>query len=368
MMFWIVAAVIVAVSLFVLLRALAVPGGAIEPKADDVAFYRSQQAEIARQLSAGMIDAAEAKAGEAEAARKLLARSRQNLAAPVADARRGRLAQIAVAVALPAMGLPLYLFLGQPQLPSQPIAARTDINRPEKDLMRLVDRLDAHLAEAPDDLRGLEIAFPVYMRIGRYDSALDVAGRLVKLKGPSADRLAALAEAQIFAGQGMVSDEARKTLVGALELDPKHSRARFYSGLAAEQSGEPQVALRIWQELAAGLEDGPEKRAVALQIARLAPKAGPTGEAADAIRSMKPEDQQQAIRGMVDTLEARLKAEGGSVEEWHKLLRALSVMGDKARAIAALETARQKLVGNGEALAALGRIATELGLPEGAQQ
>ena len=78
------------------------------------------------------------------------------------------------------------------------------------------------------------------------------------------------------------------------------------------------------------------------QIARIAPKAGPEGEGADAIRNLKPEEQQQAIRGMVDNLESRLKSAGGTVEEWQRLLRALSVIGEKDRAVAALRAAPEK--------------------------
>lgn len=367
MMFWIVAAVLVAASLFFLLRALAAPAAAEASATQDVAFYRSQQAEVARQLQAGVIDQTEAKAAEIEAARRLLARSRIAPAAPVADARRGRIAQIAVALAVPAIGLPLYLHLGAPHIPSQPFAARTDINRGDAEMRRLVERLDAHLAEAPDDLRGLEIAFPVYMRLGRYDNAVEVGERLLKLKGPTPEGLTVVAEARIFAGRGIVTDDARKLLSQALERDPKFARARFYTGLALEQAGEPQKALELWQALASELEDGAEKRAVAAQIARLAPNVGPQGETADAIRNLKPEDQQQAISGMVDSLEARLKAAGGSVEEWQRLLRALSVMGNKERAVVALRTAREQLSANPDALAALGRIAADLGLTEGAR-
>lgn len=366
MVFWVSAALIVATTLYVLLRALA-PKAQAAPAQGDVEFYHSQQADIARQLAAGMIDASEAKAAETEAARKLLVRSREAVAVPVADARTGRWAQVLITLAIPVLALALYFRIGAPEIPDMPMAKRTDINRQTQDMARLVDRLEAHLADAPEDVKGFELAFPVYMRLGRYDAAVTAAERLLALKGPSADRHAMLAEARIFAGQGVVSEEARKALADALAMDPKLSRARFYSGLAAEQQGEPEKALQIWRELDGELGDGPEKRAIGAQIARLAPKVGPDGATADAIRAMPQGEQQQAIRGMVDALEARLKADGGNLDEWQRLLRALSVIGEKDRAFAALKLAREKLGADPQAIAALGKIAADLGLEKESQ-
>ena len=362
MVFWVSAALIVAVSLFVLLRALSTPTPAEGAGQGDIAFYHSQQAEILRQRAAGMIDDAEAKAAEAEAARKLLVRTRESVAAPVVDVSRGRIAQALIALAIPVVALGVYFKIGAPEMPDMPMDQRVDISKTDKDLARLVDRLEEHLAEAPDDAQGYELALPVYMRMGRYESAVGAAERLLALKGPSAERFAMLAEAQIFAGQGLVGDEARKAIASALELAPKLARARFYSGLAAEQAGDADAALKIWREMEAELPDGGEKRAVASQIARLAPKAGPTGEAAEAIRAMPQADQAQAIRGMVDSLEARLKSGGGSIDEWQKLLRALNVLGDKDRVIVALKLAREKLAGDAQALETLGKVAVDLAL------
>lgn len=371
MILWISVALIVAVAMFVLLRALATPPTAIEPAQEEAAHYRGQQAEIERQLGAGMISAAEARSAEAEAARKLLARSRENIAAPVANEKRGRLAQIMIALAIPALGLPIYLYLGSPELPAQPIATRTDINRNDQELNRLLARLDAHLADAPDDVKGFELAFPVYMRLGKYDSAVSAAERLLVLKGPNAAGFAMLAEAQIFAAQGAVSDDARKSLASALELDPKLSRAVFYNGLAVEQAGDPQKALEIWHGLSASLPEGAEKRAVDAQINRVEkrapPQTGPAGESADAIRAMPEGERNQAIRGMVDGLESRLKSSGGTADEWQRLVRALAVLGEKERAVAALKAAKAQHAADSPVIAALGQLATDLSLETGSK-
>lgn len=364
MVFWLIAAALLAFILFLLLQAMVASPQAVSAVEEDVAFFKAQDAEIDRQLAAGMMDEADARNAKAEAARRLLALTRQ--AAPVeqADARRVRMARIAVAIALPALTLPIYFKLGAPDLPAQPYASRTDLNRGQADLARMIERLEAHLASSPDDAKAHELAFPVFMRIGRYDSALASAQRLIELQGPSAERFTSLAEAAMFAAQGEVTAEVRAALDKALELDPKLPRARFYDGVAAMQDGQRDKALSILKALEADLPDGTEKRAVAAQIARM---SEPPASAEDALRAQPKEQQDQSIRAMVDGLESRLSASGGNSEEWLKLVRALGVLGEKQRAAAALKSARTALAADASALSALTEIARQYSLEQGAQ-
>lgn len=368
MVFWLSTAVVVAVSLFFLLRSLNAAAAGTDARGHDIAFYRSQQDEIARQLKAGVIDETEAQAAETEAGRRLMQRAKEAGDDAVGDVKRARLAQIVVALAVPLVALPLYLALGKPNAPAQPFAERTDINASERELSRLIERLDAHLLEAPDDVRGNELAFPVYMRLSRFADAVVVSERLLKLKGESAAGLTAFAEARVFADGGVVADDVRKALQRALELDPQYSRAIFYSGLAVEQGGQPQKALAMWKDLATRLPDGAEKRAVTAQIQRLSAAEGPQGEAADTIRQMPDGERNAAIKSMVDGLETRLKTSGGTADEWLKLVRALTVMNEKQRAAQAFKDARQQLAADASAIAALDALGRELSLGEGSAQ
>jgi len=379
MMFWIVAALVLAAVLIPLIRAVAA-----EPERDnavdaDVAFFKAQEAEIDRMVAEGALPADEAAAARAEAARKLIARAREQEAASAPLAVRKALVPALAVVAISALSIPLYLKLGAPGMADRPFATRTDISRPEQDMLRLVSRLDAHLAEAPNDLRGLEIALPVYMRLGRFEDAVSVAERIVVQKPDSADAHANHAETQIFAGGGAVSDDARKAVAKAMALDGTLPRARFYAGLAAEQAGNGPEALTIWRALEADLKDGPEKQAVGAQIARLAKLArsqsapsgaipAPSKDAADAVRALPEAEQKQAIRSMVEGLETRLMANGGSPDDWQRLVRALAMLGEKARAGAALAKALSSHQADQPAVAALTTLGRDLGLEAGGAQ
>lgn len=366
MIFWIAAALLLVAALVPLLRALLVDPVVVETVAADVAFYKAQEEEIARQRANGALSETEAKAARAEAARKLLAKSGSSAVTDTRNAGGTRAALVLVALAVPALTLALYLRLGHPGQADMPYAARTDISRAEQDMARMVARLDAHLAENPDDLRGQELAFPIYMRLGRFDNAAASAQRIVALKGESAEALGNLAEALIFVGKGHIGEDARKALVRSLALDPTLARSRFYMGLLAEQDGDVPRAVALLKALEADVPEGDEKRAVAEQLARLTGTKAPAGSAADALKSLPEAEQREAIRGMVDSLATRLKENGGTADEWLRLVRALAVMGDKDRASATVGEARAALAADASGLERLAALAGELGLSEGA--
>jgi cytochrome c-type biogenesis protein CcmH len=72
---------------------------------------------------------------------------------------------------------------------------------------------------------------------------------------------------------------------------------------------------------------------------------GPSAEEVAAAAEMSAEDRTAMIRGMVEGLRERLYSEGGSGEEWARLIRALGVLGDPEGAADALD---QGLAAHGE--------------------
>jgi cytochrome c-type biogenesis protein CcmH len=81
-----------------------------------------------------------------------------------------------------------------------------------------------------------------------------------------------------------------------------------------------------------------------------------------AIAAMPPAERETMIRGMVEGLAARLAANGGSLEEWSRLVRAYTVLREPEKARLALGEARKALGANAPAMAALEALANELGL------
>jgi cytochrome c-type biogenesis protein CcmH len=337
------------------------PDGAAEGD-PEAGFYRDQLAEIDRDLARGLFSPAEAEAARAEAGRRLLraaAEAKRAAEAVGEPALRRRRAASAIALsAVPLLALATYGAYGAPHLPTQPLSARLDQDPARLDLAAAVSRVEAHLAQHPEDGRGWEVIAPVYLRAGRVDDAVKAYAKAVQHLGESGPRLASLGEAMVIGGNGVVSAEARAVFERALKADGGQITARLFLALALEQDGALEAARARYAEILAASPPGASwTEAVRQRLARL-----PGGEAAAGIAALPDADRQEAIRGMVDGLAARLDAQGGSLDEWQRLIRSLLALGQPDRAAAALGKARTALAQDPAAAERLDALARDLGV------
>src|SRR5579875_2409553 len=125
MTLWLVFALMTAAAVLAVLWPLSRP--ATEPRGgSDIAVYRDQLDEIARDRKTGLIGEAEAEAARIEVSRRLIAAAATDEAEqPVAGQAslwRKRSTAIAGLVLVPAAAVALYLALGSPNLPGEPLA------------------------------------------------------------------------------------------------------------------------------------------------------------------------------------------------------------------------------------------------------
>jgi cytochrome c-type biogenesis protein CcmH len=356
-------------------RRAAVPAGEVGGSglATETAFYEDQIAEIGRDLERGLIAPEEAETAKAEAARRLLRASREAERAAAQDGvaeaarpaeprlRRRRAASAFALSTIPLVALIAYGLYGSPELPAQTEADRQAARGGADELMKAVGQIEARLARDPNDARGWAVLAPVYMRTGRFDDAARAYGNIARIKGESADILGDQAEALTAAGDGTVSPEAKALFEKAQAKDPNAPKPRFYLARAAEQAGDTGEAIRQLSTLeAAGPPDAPWLGVVRQTLARL--KGEPPPPAAPPTEPKIPAEQQAAIRGMVDGLDARLKAGGGTADEWLRLVRSRVVLGEQDQAAAALTRARTALAGDPQGLAQVEQGARAVGL------
>lgn len=343
-----------------LLRAspAAAPGG-------DTAVYRDQLEELERERARGIIPEAEAAGARAEIGRRLLlAADRNRSAAPRPAASRTGLARALVLI-IPAIALGLYLSLGSPLLPAQPLAARLAAPPETDDASALVARAEAELGRNPNRLEGWVMMAPIYMRLGRYADAATAYANVVRLGGATAERETMFGVALVGQAGGVVTGEARAAFDRALVLDPKYPQARISRALAREQEGDIPGAVA---ELKAVLADTPPAdplaEALGREVARIeaAPARGPSRADVANAADMAPEDQQAMVRGMVEGLSQRLAAQGGVIDEWLRLVRSYTVLGDADKAREAAATARKTYAADPVALAKLDALVASLGL------
>jgi cytochrome c-type biogenesis protein CcmH len=304
--------------------------------------------------------------------------------------RRARLAAAVLGVLIPVAATAIYLRSGDPHLPAQPFAQRrppTPVANLE--LTKLITAVEARLAQNPHDGRGWDVIAPVYLRLGRYGDAAEAYENALRILGDSPQRLAALAEASMLANEGRVLPVARAALEKLLALDRDNVRARFWLAHAKEQDGDLAAAAADYEALLAKAPPGAdwrkpvEERLAEVRAARAGkppaspatpaaagPAAaagtpatpGPTATDIAAAERLTPAERQAMIEGMVSGLAARLEKDGRDLAGWQRLIRALTVMGRKDEAIAALGKARKSFAGEPQALSALADLARALGL------
>jgi cytochrome c-type biogenesis protein CcmH len=382
MMLWLILALMTAAALATAVWPL-VRAGRTAATGSDLVVYRDQLEEIERDRTDRRIGADEAEAARVEVSRRLLAaaNAESTLAAETGHGGRRRMAAVAAAVVMiPLIAFALYGVLGSPDLPWQPLASRTPGGEdPESNpIAQLLARVEARLAENPDDGRGWEVVAPVYMKLERYEEAAKARSHAISLLGPTATREVDLGEALTAAANGVVSEEAKAAFDRAIALDAANFKAQFYLGLAAEQDGKAAEAARIWRELIAKAPpDAPWLTVVREQLSRVEPAAAvaPPGTAAPgpgapgprpddiaAATQMTDQQRSQMINGMVNQLATRLHENGSDLDGWLRLLRAYKVLGEGAKAKAAVAEARAALMSEPDKLRRLDAAIKELGI------
>ncbi|MBY4628617.1 c-type cytochrome biogenesis protein CcmI [Rhizobium croatiense] len=369
MLFWILVAVLTAAVAVILLYPLLRGAKAAEnSRAGEAAVYRDQLRELDRDLAGGLITPEEADYARAEIGRRLIAVAAGEPEATPKPIRHHRVTEAFVLLILPVLGLCLYLTTGRPDLPAQPLEAR--LENPGNDVAVLIAKAERHLAENPDDGKGWDVLAPIYVRTMRVNDAEVAYRNAIRLLGPSPIRLDGLAETLMAVSDGVVTEEARQTLEQSLTLEPDNPRARFYVALSMEQAGRTDEARRAFEALAQqSPADAPWLPLVNEHIAKnggaaAQPSApgGPTSEDVAAAENMSAGDRQQMIRGMVESLDAKLSAEPNNFEGWMRLVRSYAVLNDKDRAADALKRGLAAFPPPGEQGRQLLALARELGI------
>lgn len=412
-MFWIICAALVTVVGVAILKPIwraGKAGAAAQPAAAyDLQVYRDQLREVERDLERRVIAPEDAARLRNEIGRKVLEADRRLVeAAPVSRGGHGRLAAVILLATL-AGAVGLYLREGAPGARDLPVAqriaaaerayetrpsqveaeaaapARAGSTDADPEYIALVAQLREAVARDPDDPQGQSLLATSEMRLGNIEAAKAAQQRVVDLRGENvgADDLMQLSVLMMEAAGGLITPEAEQVLASALQKDPRQPQARYLLGMLQLQNGRPDRAFPIWRRL---LEEGPPDAPWIAPIrnsiaelawlagqpdyvppadpAELAALPGPDADAMAAAEEMSPEQRQEMIGGMVTRLETRLATEGGTPEEWARLISALAVLGQTGHAGNIWSEAQTRFSGSAEALAPIRAAAEAAGLIE----
>src|SRR5690349_3180843 len=217
MMFWVLAALLSAAVLALFAWPL-LRGRSDRPAANaDLAVYRDQLAELERDVARGVLPEKEAASARLEIQRRLLAAANAPVAAPKKNAP---VAIWAVALLLPAIAVAIYLHLGSPSLPGQPLASRTIAPNGDQQLVNLADMLQAKLNIDPSDPKAWALLGKIDGELGRYQAsaaayATAIARHQARGDAPDADLQSRYGEALSAAADGQVTPKAKAAFAAA---------------------------------------------------------------------------------------------------------------------------------------------------------
>ncbi|UHS60778.1 c-type cytochrome biogenesis protein CcmI [Agrobacterium vaccinii] len=373
-MFWIIIALLTAAVALVLTYPLMRSKGIADTAREgEVAVYRDQLAELQRERASGLIGETEAEYARAEIGRRLLAAASDKTgeASAISPRKHNALASI-VTVLLPLMGLCLYLYMGSPNTPDMPLAAR--LEKPGNDMNLMIAKAERHLAQNPDDGAGWDVLAPIYFKTMRLGDAEMAYRNAIRLQGENAPRLTGLAETLIATNDGVVVEDARSALEDAEKMSPGNPRVRFYLALSLEQAGKTDQARDAFAAL---LKESPggapwiplvqahlQNTGGADIAAAPRPQApgGPSAEDVAAASSMSSEDRQAMVAGMVESLDARLKENPDNFEGWMRLVRSYAMLKNDEKARQALADGLKAFPAAGEQGKQLLALAQQLGV------
>ncbi|ARU01083.1 c-type cytochrome biogenesis protein CcmI [Yoonia vestfoldensis] len=398
MTFWIIVGVMtLAVAGLMAIPLLRTPD--VQADNPDVAIYRAQLAEIDRDLERGLLDPAEADRSRTEIARRLLAASKMDQGMLRSDSRQGLVA-ISVLAVVAAVTFATYLQLGAPGYGDVPLQARLAAseqmraNRPAQafleqlappppavtlpeDYRAAIDRLREIAPTRPDDLEAWSRLAFHEVELRNYAGAARAQDQVVSILGDAAGPadLTRLLDLRVVAAGGLVSPEAEQVIRAILALDDTNLAARYYLGLLYDQTDRPDLAYRLWRDLAENgnpasfhaasarqmIEDAAFRAGIDYTLPAL---RGPSAEDIAAAQDMSPEDRQAMIGGMVEGLADRLANDGGTATDWARLIAAYGVLGDTDNARAIWVEAADVFGANAEAMAILTPAARDAGLLE----
>lgn len=379
MLFWAILTLLVAVAAAALTIPLARRYDAGK-SASNMSMLKGQLADLERQVAQGEVTEDAAHDLQVEIKRRMLIEGKATEKwAPLSfRTRAGTGVAVAALVAAAAVGL--YTFLGAPSLAelrgAETAPAPDDGAAAPAQLADTIAELKKKLALTPNDADGWQLLAETTFQAQRYDESADAYARAQALKPGDAALASAHGEALVMAASGQVTPAAKTAFGVALKQSPDDVRARYYLALGKDQEGETRAAIDDWIGiLNQSAEDAPwvplvqrtvEQRAKAANInidGRIHLKRpGPTEEQVRALEQLPAEEREAMIRGMVDRLAARLKANPENPEGWLQLIEARVTLKDKAGADAALADARRVYQKNPEMTERLDTLAHRLGL------
>jgi len=304
--FWIIAGLLIAVTLLVLLLPLLRRGNSSKSTTHsevNLSVYRDQLRELDADLAGGILNEVQYQNARSDLESRVLEDSgtAEIATAPSTDSRWGNASIAALVISVPVLAIALYFILGTPAgLKPQIQTAAVDKAHPAtpEQFEAMVTWLAEQLKAEPDNAEGWVMLARSYTALKRYQDASAAYSRAVALQPNNASVLADHADMLAMLKQTL-QGEPEKIVQQALKADPDNLKALSLAGSAAFERKDYQEAIKWWQKILNLLPtDSPVVAAISASINEARGLAG-LPPAADAPPSEKVSAQSTVANGSV---------------------------------------------------------------------
>jgi len=278
--FWILAAGLACLAVLFVIAPLFspdTPANDVDQDELNLALFKQQLAELDADLAAGKLDQSQYESARRDLEREVLndvSNGSNAQAASVKTMLPGpRVTMLALALAVPASALVLYLTIGEqhiiPRLASGAGAVSAPGHAGGSDLPpleELVTRLEQRMQQTPDDAEGWMMLGRTYFATGDTQKAETALARAYELTPEDAQVVLAYAETIAANNDNNLEGRPAELISEALKAAPNSATARWLSGMVAYQRGQFNAAAVAWKRTLSQLDPSGDDAAELRQL------------------------------------------------------------------------------------------------------
>ena len=252
--FWIIGALLAVAALARVLWPLlrAKHSDPVSRRQANISIYKDQLRELEADLASGAVSPADYERSRLELEARLLEDVTPSEAAVSRPA--GRKAALALALAVPIVGVAVYLAIGNPRALG-PHQAATGVH----EFQAMVDRLAAKMRENPENAEGWKLLGRSYTALGRFPQAVEAYAKAAERAPRDPQLLVDFADALAMTRGQKLTGEPERLIERALEIDPNNLKGLALFGTVAYERQDYARAAQIWGRMLplvpAGSED-----------------------------------------------------------------------------------------------------------------
>lgn len=230
----------------------------------NAAIYRDEMAELEKDRQTGSLSEEDYRVARGELERRVLEDTAGGASAPQPGIGKGvpKTAMVLL-VLVPLLAIPLYFTFGNPEGLTAEAGGAKHVS--SKEIEEMVGKLEARMAQNPEDKKGWLMLARSYKAMNRFDAAEKAYGHLkAEMESDSALMLEWVG-LQAYKNQGRIEGEALAKLNAVLKKEPQNPEGLMLLGTAAFYKGDPKSAIATWEKLLALLPPGSEDAASVLE-------------------------------------------------------------------------------------------------------